>query len=287
MWKISHDQADQKSQPSDRTVFWGINTFEIDFFLQRLQLGLFPDIVVYQHLQRGDDFKIKAYRPAVRGVLTPHHMRERLAWCQARVHWNHHQWRHVMFTDESRFYLQPQSRRQRVYRRQGERYIAECILQRDSHRGGSVMIWGGITFDRKTDFLICQGNITAQRYIDQIVTPRVLPFIQGDPNIITFQQDNARPHVARLTMDYLRQNNIQTIPWPARSPDLNVIEHLWDELDRRVRDRVVQPRTLLELSNALQQEWNRVPQYTIRRLVSSMRRRCQAVIAAQGGHTRY
>ena len=64
-------------------------------------------------------------------------------------------------------------------------------------------------------------------------------------------------------------------------------EHLWDELGRRVRNGLNPPETLDELRRALIQEWNNIPQAFIRNLIGSMRRRCQAVINARGGHTRY
>ena len=75
--------------------------------------------------------------------------------------------------------------------------------------------------------------------------------------------------------------------WPALSPDLSPIEHLWDELGRRVRHRQNPPETLQELGDALVHEWNNIPQAFIQRLIGSMRRRCEAVVAARGGHTGY
>uniref|UniRef100_A0A3B3R2W7 Tc1-like transposase DDE domain-containing protein n=1 Tax=Paramormyrops kingsleyae TaxID=1676925 RepID=A0A3B3R2W7_9TELE len=75
--------------------------------------------------------------------------------------------------------------------------------------------------------------------------------------------------------------------WPSMSPDLNPIEHVGDQLKQRLEDRTPPPRDLAELCVALVEEWNTLPQNNIMRLVRSMRRRCQAVIAANGGNTRY
>jgi len=104
---------------------------------------------------------------------------------------------------------------------------------------------------------------------------------------ITSQQDNARPHTVRITQAFLQQRNIDILPWPSKSPDLNPIEHIWDELERRVRQRPHKPITLPELRQALQAEWDNLPQAVISTVIASMRRRCQAVVDADGGHTRY
>jgi hypothetical protein len=73
-------------------------------------------------------------------------------------------------------------------------------------------------------------------------------------------------------MDFLNDNYIRTLPWPALSPDLNLIEHLWDEFGRRVRNGLNPPETLDELRRALIQEWNNIPQAFIRKLIGSMLR---------------
>ena len=74
---------------------------------------------------------------------------------------------------------------------------------------------------------------------------------------------------------------------PSKAPDLPPIEQVWELLDRRVRQRPVQPQTLRQLQHALVQEWNNIPMNVIRRYIRSMRRHCRAVIQSAGGHTRY
>ena len=139
------------------------------------------------------------------------------------------------------------------------------------------MIWGGITFNAKTPLYIVQGNLTANAYINQIVDQYFRPFLNANPGII-FQQEGARPNTVRATINHLNSHNVSILPLPSKSADLNLIEHIWNELDKRLKKRAKR--------QALQEEWQRFPQYKIR-LVSSKRRRCQACIAARGGRTQY
>ena len=97
------------------------------------------------------------------------------------------------------------------------------------------MVWGGIAHGIKSQLIIVAGNMTAVRYRDEILRAVAVPLVQ-QRNLI-LQQDNARPHVARVCQDFLANNNIASLAWPPYSPDLIPIEHMWDELDRRVRKR--------------------------------------------------
>ena len=155
-----------------------------------------------------------------------------------------------MFSDESRFLLFRSDRRRRVYRRRGERFVDSCVIERDRYGGGGVMVWGGICHGHKTPLIFIDGNLTAIRYRDNVLTPIVLPFVRRYN--VTFQQDNARPHVARICMDFLATNHVNVLPWPAYSPDLSPIEHIWDIIDRKVRACHPHPVQFLGLDRRLQ-----------------------------------
>lgn len=228
---------------------------------------------------------IRAYRPYYGQILTRAHRAARVNWCRRHLRFTRADWNNVLFTDESRFNLSHGDGRVRVYRRRGERFADACVLQRNRFGGGSVMIWGGIMGGLKTRLVVVNGNLNAQGYINQILAPEAVPFIQRQAQQVTLQQDNARPHTARVTQQFLQRNNINVLPWPANSPDLNPIEHIWDKLGRRVHQQNL--TNLQDLENALQAAWNNLTPDVIRRYVNSMRRRIRAVLASQGGHTRY
>ena len=174
----------------------------------------------------------------------------------------------MLFTDESRYCLHNTCRRQRVWRRRGERYVQNCVLQRDRFGGANVMVWAGIHHAGRTNLHFIEGNLTGIRYRDEILRPLVVPCVTR--NALTLQQDNARCHTARVCQTYLQQQNVNVLPWPAFSPDLSPIEHLWDVLDRRIRLRNPLPQNRVQLSQALTEEWARIPQRDIQHLISSM-----------------
>lgn len=233
------------------------------------------------------EVNLQARRPFRANILTMVRRRTRLQWARQHLRWTQQRWAGTLFSDESRFCLDHADGRERVWRRPGERYAECCIREQNPFPVASVMVWAGISCNYRTPLVVVDGNITARRYIDQILHPHMIPFMQQHRDVTVFQQDNARPHSARVTQAYLQAQGVHVLPWPAYSPDMNPIEHLWDYLGRQVANRVPQPPNRQQLIQVLRQEWDRIPQHTIRRLVRSMRQRIAACIDAHGGHTRY
>ena len=116
-------------------------------------------------------------------------------------------------------------------------YLNEIVF------GVGVLSWSVQAFC--TNLVVIEGNSNAQRKTRY-------PLFQTNANITLFQHDNATSHTARDTVSFLRANNIAFInDWPDKSPDLNPIEHLWDNLDQRVRRRPIPPSNVIQLRQAL------------------------------------
>ena len=179
-------------------------------------------------------------------------------------------------------------RHARVWRMPNEHFAPVCVAEHDRFGGGSIMVWAGISAQAKMDLhVIDNGTLTAFRYVNEILDVYVCPYAGAVGENFILMDDNARAHRARITDQYLEQATIVRMEWQVRSLDLNPIEHAWDMLQLAVSSRPMQPASAQELRQALLEEWDQIPQYKIRRLISSMRRRCQAVIEARGHHTRY
>ncbi|UYV77443.1 hypothetical protein LAZ67_15001039 [Cordylochernes scorpioides] len=234
---------------------------------------------VYRRLHEG---ALYARRPMVCIPLTSAHRRARLNWCLEHHAWTHDQWANVLFSDESRFSLNTDSRRVFIWREPGTRYHPRNIREIDSFRGGSLLVWAGISSSRRTPLHIFSGGtLTAQRCRDEILEPYLRPYRDQIGHNLIFMDVNARPHRARVVNEYLQSENIRRMDWPARSPDLNPIEHVWDALGRRIGARHPSPRTLVELRTALLQEWGLLPLDLPQSLVNSMRARCETLIAVR------
>ncbi|KAI1002867.1 hypothetical protein K3495_g5336 [Podosphaera aphanis] len=138
------------------------------------------------------------------------------------------------------------------------------------------------------------GKMNTQQYIsilqeDFTLCMEAASLLEDMPptDQLIFQQHNDPKHTARATTSFLRSRNIKCLDWPAQSLDLNPIEHLWEEMKRRLWTYYEPPKGVGELWQRVQREWALIPSSTCHNLIESMAMRIEAVLAAKGGNTRY
>ncbi|GFV60312.1 transposable element Tc1 transposase [Trichonephila clavipes] len=148
------------------------------------------------------------------------------------------------------------------------------------------MFWGAISYHGLSNFLRTEGNLNSNRCVREVLQPEVVPFFQGIPGAI-FQQDNARPHVAKTVLDLCSAQHIQLLTWLAYSPDMLPIEHVWDLVGRHLACDPRPAALIDELLLHIQAIWSSFPQADIQNLFDSMPCRMAALIAVHDGYTKY
>ena len=212
--------------------------------------------------------------------LTPKQINNRLQWCRQRLNWTATKWATVIFSDECKLEINP-NRRMYVRRRVGDRLRARYV-QPSVKNSPSVMVWGAIRGDSSRILVRCVGNVDSREY--QRILDVGLPALYSHRCL--FQQDGAPAHRSESTKAYLTAKQIRLLQsWPSQSPDLSVIENLWNLLKERVFLR--QPKTVDQLWQIAEEEWNKIPNDAIRSLYQSIPRRIEATVAVRGGHTKY
>ncbi|GFT51439.1 transposable element Tcb2 transposase [Trichonephila clavipes] len=174
-----------------------------------------------------------------------------------------------------------------IWREQRTRYHQSNTVERHSYRGGGILVWAGISLGGHTDLHVFHGGtVTGLRYRDETLDPYVRPYAAAIGNDFILMDDNARPHRARIVEEYLEDHGLERMEWPARSPDLNPIEHLWDYLGRGCCFKS-SSRSLHELKQGLLCVWSSLPIPVSDNLINSMGNRCRQCIQVRGGHIPY
>ncbi|GFT31834.1 transposable element Tcb2 transposase [Trichonephila clavipes] len=150
------------------------------------------------------------------------------------------------------------------------------------------MVWAGMRINGRTCLhVVANGTMTGQRYIDEVLLPCVRLFRGAVGDKYVFMDDNTTCQRTLAVQDCLDSEVIQRLVWPARSPDLNPIENVWDALGRQVAGRNYPPTNKKTLIRALTEEWVKLPQQLLDNVVQSMVRRVECFITLHGGHIPY
>ncbi|GFV34120.1 transposable element Tcb2 transposase [Trichonephila clavipes] len=228
-----------------------------------------------------------ARRPVVCVPLTRQHRTARLQWCREHHNWTEQNWACVLLSDESRFSLSSDCRRQLIWRESDTAYRPENIQEKDRYPTCSIRVWAGIMINGRTRLhVVANGTMTGQRYIE-VLLPHVRLFRGAVGDKFVLMDDNATCHLTLAVQDCLDSEGIQRLVWPARSPDLNPIENVWDALGRQVAGRNYPLTNKNTLIRALTEEWDKLPQQLLDNVVQSMVRRVECCITLHDGHILY
>lgn len=140
------------------------------------------------------------------------------------------EWNKIVFSDESKFEVAVGDSRSRVIRSKHEAFHPDC-LKRTVKFPKSLMVWGCMSAKGLGTLEFIESTVNAPKY-QEILTKSLLPSVQRlypDGKFI-FQQDGASCHTAKSTKKWFTDNNITVLDWPSSSPDLNIIETVWQKM---------------------------------------------------------
>jgi transposase len=185
-----------------------------------------------------------------------------------------------------------------IFRFPSEKWLPDFVnIQNHGKANISIMVWAMIWVGGRSEIMVMErdsdsshNGYTSKSY--QIaLKDGLLPYYEaGD----LFQQDNAKIHVSDSSKYWFEQHGIWVIDWPAHSPDLNPIEHVWKalkaEMYKKFPNLYALKRNELDIAKfkeMLRIAWNAIPQELIDRLINSIPRRLKAVRKAKGWYTKY
>ncbi|KAL6467397.1 hypothetical protein MHYP_G00252010 [Metynnis hypsauchen] len=211
---------------------------------------------------------------------------KRFVWAKKHKEWTLDQWKSVLWSDESKFEIFGSNRRVFVRRRKGERMDSTCLVPTVKHGGGAVMVWGCFAGDIVGDLFKIEGTLNQHGYHSILQRHAIPSGLRLVGRSFIFQQDNDPKHTSRLCKGYLTKKEsdgvLRQMTWPPQSPDLNPIEMVWGELDRRVKAKG--PTSAKHLWELLQDCWKTISGDYLLKLIERMPTVCKAVIRAKGGY---
>jgi hypothetical protein len=216
-------------------------------------------------------------------------IKARLDFARRHKDWTVEDWKRIIWSDETKINRFGSDGRSWCWIGDGEDLQERHIKQVVKYGGGSVMIWGCMTSEGPG--FMCKIEGTMDRHLYKSILEgdlvQTINWYNMDPRMVIFQQDNDSKHRSKLVMDWLNEQEFDVLEWPAQSPDLNPIEHLWATLKRRLNEYEHPANGILELWERIESEWAKIDKETCLRLIESMPERIRAVLKSKGRWTRY
>ena len=216
----------------------------------------------------------------------------RLAWAHEHLNWTLEQWSKILWTAET-WITGGAHRRQYVTRRTGEEWNPDCIVEEHQRKQG-WMFWGCFSGSGKGPGIFWEkdwGEISAETF-QQHTVPVIDEWIQihrqnGEPLLL--MQDGAPGSVAADTRVDLQERGVTVCFWPPCSPDLNLIESCWNWMKDYIEEHwgLEEKVGYEKLREYVKAAWEALPDSYLQEILATMHERCQAVIDANGMHTKW
>jgi len=232
---------------------------------------------------------LKSFPKVKKPLLTKRHIQQRLDFAHKYQYWTVDDWKRVIWSDETKINRLGSDGRKWGWKKPGTPLQQHHIQPTVKHGGGHLMVWGCMTAHGVGNLVRIDSTLNAELYcgiLDEHLASSVEYYGDSLANFI-FQQDNDPKHTSKLAQQWFADHEIEVLYWPAQSPDLNPIEHLWVYLKRRLSNYEFMPTSMHELWIRLEQEWNAIPASVCIDLIESMPRRIAAVLKAKGRYTKY
>jgi len=225
-------------------------------------------------------YKKQIKRPA----MQQRHKDARLIWAKNMLEKGADYWRQVVFSDEKKFNLDGPDGLASYWH---DLRTEEKIFSTRHQGGDSIMLWGAISYYGRSYLVSVKGNMDSVVYCS-VLEDELLPF--GAETLgenWTFQQDGASCHRSKYTKEWLKSKNVKGLEWPAKSPDLNIIENVWGILARRVYHGGTQFDNVEDLVEKVIDVWDNISNEYLQKLYDSIPRRLVQVVEKKGGPTSY
>jgi transposase len=228
--------------------------------------------------------KIKCCPAVVKPFISEANAIKRVEWCKEKLDLMVSDWEKVCWSDECSIEVRGTGTRHIMIRRlENERFHPHCIAPSFKSGRQSIMMWGCFQGNTLGPLVLCpNGKMNANDYCE-LLEKKFLPFWSTLRNDSVFMEDGAPIHKAKYTRTWCENNGINSMKWPAQSPDLNPIENVWQQLKLALEKREVRPKNKEELLKAVQDEWEALKtKNCLGKLVKSMPKRIKEVIKSGG-----
>lgn len=231
-------------------------------------------------------YGFRSYAAIKKPYLKMHQRLKRLSWAKTYSSWDADKWRDVVFSDECVFQSYSSSNKLLIRRTASEKSNPAFNHPVMGH-GPSIHVWGCFNSNGVGLLKRIYVNMNAERYQKDIlhdldIVGKCLVFPK---TTFVFQHDLAPPHKAKSTQAFLKNKNIEVLPWPGNSPDLNPIENIWGILKQQLSPMIY--NSAEDLWNEVQRKWYQLSRNLCQKLVFSMPKRLQMVKKSIGYPIKY